>query len=320
MKLKTNLIVVILCLLFGCATISSDWKETEELGTIEAYQVFIREHPKTPEVLKAKEKVEHLVWINTRKENTESTYRQYIKIYPKGRYVEKTMTQLDNISWDHAVRENSIDSYIKFVNDHSASKYTPEAKAKLDNLYWKIATDEKSIQSFRSYLKANKNGVISGVNKDVAMQQLNDLLRSAIVSDDEMKIIITKLKKLVAPFSLLDIYNQSTSNPFSGSATVMTSDSKIQTNSNPLMSTTIFVSVGESVEVVHSLGKTRHIMLLGFDDESNSKVVAKLTNPLSYTDKNGKSVGFFEQIEFYSRDKTIQSRYLRINNRWYKIN
>ena len=54
LAVKFMLTILILIALFGCATTKRDWQEANRLGTIEAYEKFLQNHPDAGEANNAR--------------------------------------------------------------------------------------------------------------------------------------------------------------------------------------------------------------------------------------------------------------------------
>lgn len=85
---------------------------------------------------------------------------------------------------------------------------------------------------------------------------------------------------------------------------------------NPLITTLIETVRGNRVEVSHVSGKVTFVDLYdGFKkNASKPRLVVKFIGPGKNNDQNI----CFEEIVLYTPDETVKSKYLKINDKWYK--
>lgn len=318
-SIKVATLSIGILILQACSSVSSDWKTAQTLNTQHSYKDFIREHPKSPQASKAYLAIDNIIWDSISKINTEEKYKWFIKEYPKSSHLMDARKNLEGIVWNNAQKNNSVKDYGKFIKDYGMSQYIPETKNKLDKLHWKVAKDKNSISSYFSYIKALKKGTIEGNFHDAANQKLNAILGESQSSKKDMKEIIKEVEILLTPYSLQDVYKKGT-HRMTRSAFESSSEFEVQTNSDPVKTTSLLISAGENVQVAHSLGKKGYSFLMGFPKGIKYWMVANLIGPRNFTDENGKTIGFFEEIFIYTPDGTIKNRYINFKDSWYTLN
>ena len=128
MKKQLFLIIVIIGLM-SCG--NSSWEQTQETGTIEAYQTFIEENPEHENIAIAKRLLDSLVivkdnddWKFALKANTIKSVQEYIENYPAGINIEtakkehkklREMFSSDSL-WQITIKEDTYVAYQKYVN------------------------------------------------------------------------------------------------------------------------------------------------------------------------------------------------------------
>ena len=62
--MKKHILLVFICLIFlACASMIDNWKKTEQLNTIDAYNSFLEKYPESRYSIDAKNKIENRAWL-----------------------------------------------------------------------------------------------------------------------------------------------------------------------------------------------------------------------------------------------------------------
>src|SRR3954452_22623225 len=73
-------------------SVKSDWRDATNANTIDAYNLFVKQHPKAKEVVLAGERIKELKWRDTEKADAVEAYQTFAAEYPTDHNVQ-TATQ-----------------------------------------------------------------------------------------------------------------------------------------------------------------------------------------------------------------------------------
>lgn len=276
-------------------------------------------------------------WKATEKYNTIQSYQEFITKHPQSKQAADAKKKIDKLTWQDTEKENSEAAYKRYLKEFPQGLHIATAQEKLEVIAWNKAQELDSVKGYRGFIKnlANSQHIAD------AERRLKELLEDSLVSDKEMHIVIGKINVLIAPFTIMDLYEEYTKPPSlkDSNALMKTSSSsnyakgeastlvifndtrisvkaKLKPNSNPLTSTVVTVMSGSFVSVNHVLGKIRLSELSDGLKESNKKMVVWLENP----SPNKNQDLSFEEVSIYTSDETLKGGYQKIGDSWYKIN
>ena len=176
--------------LVGCATTRSEWKEAQDLHTIESYGEFLTKHPESEFSNDAKASIEELYWQKAGNTNTVESYSKYIDTYPDSSYVNKAEAGIEKLYWQEAKDANTIEAYRDFLERNPQNPWfyrdakiamlelDREARATtamLDSA-WSIALKQNTIEGYQVF-KAKYPGsdYISDANKRIQELKWNSV-------------------------------------------------------------------------------------------------------------------------------------------------
>jgi len=109
---------IIYLLITSCSDKEEKFKEAENLNTIEAYQTFIDNYPKTELAQEAEKRIETMIYEKAMKENNKNALLEFIKNYPNSRFTLEANKILETIDYKSAIKENTEKSFIDFVTNY----------------------------------------------------------------------------------------------------------------------------------------------------------------------------------------------------------
>lgn len=148
-----------------------DWLLAKEKNTVEAYQTFLNNYPKSKYENEASTKIAYLtelvIWKNIQDENTTWAYNYYLQNYPEGNYVEDAKVQLDELSSDkyrkndstNAKRKNEINvNTPQYDENETSGEKDEEPVSNKELAAWNRAKKEHTVDAFHAYLNAYPTG------------------------------------------------------------------------------------------------------------------------------------------------------------------
>lgn len=125
------------------------WNETKSNNTIEGYQKFQKQHPKSKHIKEAKTLLaalqtvkEEKSWVNAKDNNTVVIYKSFLETNPYSKFSVACKTKIEALSSqadeeNHWIKTQSRDdllSYLEFLKVNPKSKYKVQAKARIKTL------------------------------------------------------------------------------------------------------------------------------------------------------------------------------------------
>ena len=159
--IKQIIMVFMLIIIVGCATMQSHWKETKSLNTIESYEKFLEEYPEGEFSAKARAKLEELYFKQAEKINTTESYEEFLKKYPEGKFADNFSAKLEELNFKQAEKINTTESYEEFLEKYPEGKFANNVSANLEDLYFKQAEKINTIESYEEFLKKYPEGKLS---------------------------------------------------------------------------------------------------------------------------------------------------------------
>jgi len=162
------------------------WSKTNRKNTIEEYENYVKQFPKSDNVQEAKERLYKLVeaenkayqerlvqeeqeaWEKALRLNSENSYRVYLSSYPNHLHTDEAKERLSKLveaenktyqerlvqeeqgAWEKALRLNSENSYRVYLSSYPNHLHTDEAKEKRE---WKSVEKKDDILSYKKFIK-----------------------------------------------------------------------------------------------------------------------------------------------------------------------
>ena len=154
--LKWIIVLSLVFVLVGCATVRKDWEYAQTVNTVQSYQDFIRKHPQSEFSREAYNRIEKLDWQRTQATNTIDSYSRYLSHYQDGKFSSLAKERIDELEWKRAESEATVQAYLKFINDHPKSKFVSQAKLDIEKQEakeWEKVNKNPSIEGYTDFLK-----------------------------------------------------------------------------------------------------------------------------------------------------------------------
>jgi hypothetical protein len=132
-------------LVFGCASVQSQWKTAAATNTFDSYQSFARKHATSPYADSARLAIERLEFEGVDKQHTVAAYQSFIKGNPKSSLVAKAEDRIDELAFQAAVASNTVAGYMDFMAKHPASPRIAAARQNVDKLKADLVAKEPAV-------------------------------------------------------------------------------------------------------------------------------------------------------------------------------
>jgi len=178
----------------GCATTKGDWKKAQSLNTVEAYQEFLRKHPKSEFTNEAKRNIMKLHWQRAKQTDSVKAYQEFLQKYPESEFSSIAKDRIEELEWQAALKVNTIEAYQEFLEKHSQSKHVLEAKERIEELIWTQAEKSNKLEAYGDYLLRYPNGKFA----NLAREKIEAFLerRYKELSKGDFVISVDSLRKL----------------------------------------------------------------------------------------------------------------------------
>jgi hypothetical protein len=146
--------------LLGCATTIKDWHNTKSIGTIEAYEQFLRAHPNSDQAKIARSQLTKLrptvAWSQAESENTIAGYTEFLDKYPQSEQANQAKEKLKLFQaeqdWERMKSAGTIEAYNDFIKKHPTSKYVPMAQQKIADQHWEKTYPSKTSAAYSEFI------------------------------------------------------------------------------------------------------------------------------------------------------------------------
>ncbi len=143
------LVLGVLLFLTGCA--SQAYQRAKEADTLEAYQDFLREHPKDEMAEPAEARIEELEFAQAQKLHTVLAYKRFLEAYPEATQARAARSLLEGLRFNAAKEAGTVTAWRQFLADHPDGAQLEEARRLMAEAEQKdLATtqDPKKLSSF----------------------------------------------------------------------------------------------------------------------------------------------------------------------------
>ncbi len=93
---KVLLVIFIVILVTGCATMQSRWESTKHADNIQAYEKFLNQYPESKFNEEAKSKIENLRFEEMKKKDQIAYYEKFMEDFPKSKNSQYAKSGLEN--------------------------------------------------------------------------------------------------------------------------------------------------------------------------------------------------------------------------------
>jgi outer membrane protein assembly factor BamD (BamD/ComL family) len=147
---------------FGCATVSGLWSEAQKVGTMEAYEAFLKQYPKSEYASQARNRLNELYetreWQRAKQEDTIAAYENFLARYAGGAYGGAANIRLETLRYDNAKAKDDLDLYADFLRRYPNSAFKNLVLWREEVLLFKRAQSINTIAAYEDFLKRFPNG------------------------------------------------------------------------------------------------------------------------------------------------------------------
>ena len=177
---KLILISVMLVFSITCFSQKGKWKKAQKINTIESYQEFLINYPKTEYSEDAMSKLVELEFTKAKMINTINGYKYFLEKYGENKYKKQATIKLIEREFKNAVQQNTIIAYENFLQNYPQSTFSNYIYEKMEPLLWKEAEKTNTIESYNSFLSKFPNSQHKNfISWRTALLKLNPLINYA---------------------------------------------------------------------------------------------------------------------------------------------
>lgn len=167
------------------------FQEARSIDSIEAYEQFIANKPKSPFVQNANDRLNHLheeqMWSHTKTSSRVIDFEAYLKKYPQGSHISEATTSIEKLvlekDWRAAETIGTERSYSGFIDKHPLSAEAQSAKSRIEELKmdkaWTEAKASNTVNEYEvfeeMYPNSKHHGQIVKTIQEMNAALLNDL-------------------------------------------------------------------------------------------------------------------------------------------------
>jgi len=165
------LLISLSVILLSCGA-GKQYQITSNLGTIQAYENFLKEYPKSsyaqPAAIRLKALYENRDWNIVKRSNSSFSYKKHLDSYPNGKnvseakslYAKAVKDEKHLEDWNKAKSLNTIRAYEQYLSQNPSSKYSDSARSGITEIItsdWNKAKSKNSIDAYNSFIVTYPN-------------------------------------------------------------------------------------------------------------------------------------------------------------------
>lgn len=133
------------------------FEKTEKSGSIEEYELFIKNYPNAIQVDQARSWLnEHLI-NDILKSNDIEKLREFIQSTNNDTYRKQALEQLDKLTFKQVLQENTVEAYDRYIKEFPDGEYVVMAKNKRESAQYDKYVNEGTISDMIFFLRNNSN-------------------------------------------------------------------------------------------------------------------------------------------------------------------
>lgn len=185
-KIFFHVLLVLTLFIYGCNTESSDWEETQQTDTYEAYRAYIDEYPGGEHVEEARTRAEQLYWQSISDDTTASTFQNYLNSFPNGQFQTEAEEKLSQLAKKNLASEGRVTGSGVIIRSNPTTASTSVGVVAREGTIIQILdfynTDDSMEAILSSDLSILKNGQRINLSSGKAIRILSDQIDSVQVS------------------------------------------------------------------------------------------------------------------------------------------
>jgi hypothetical protein len=143
----------LLVVLSSCNAQERDLKRAREENTMEAYQLFISEHPSSEHIAGIRKSICRLEYdVATRKGSAEG-YQSFMQKCPDQESVANASKRIEEIQFQEVTRVNTVEAYERFVHEHPESPLCASARDGIEKIQYQAAMSANTLESLVGFLR-----------------------------------------------------------------------------------------------------------------------------------------------------------------------
>ncbi len=159
------LAVLVLIVVYGCATTGNRWQEVNRLGTIEAYEAFLKQYPNSEYSSQARSKLAALYeekdWNRVKQQNTIAAYESFLARYPKGVFAKAANSNLETLYYDNAKAKDDLNIYADFLRRYPNSVYKNGVLSRVEAILFQRAKSINTLAAYEDFLRRFPNSAFT---------------------------------------------------------------------------------------------------------------------------------------------------------------
>jgi len=145
---KTNQIILgigILFISFSCNNMNSDWEKAKSTNSVEGFQEFLKNYPKSDFANSAQNYIDSLEWINIKIGGSIEDYQTFQSEHLDSKIIENVNVAIDSLQWISILKSDSVEMYESYVSEYPAGKHISAANVYLQQ---NLSSEYREILSY----------------------------------------------------------------------------------------------------------------------------------------------------------------------------
>lgn len=182
-----RILLLILLLVLGFISYSQNgkWKKAQKVNTIESYQQFRKDYPRSEYSDEAQLKLIELELRKAKTENTIEGYKYFLEEYDDNIYRKDAENALIDLEFKNVNKQNTINAYENFLQKYPGAKFRIQVTKIIDSLSYAEARAVNTWGKYEEYI--NKFGKDALYFK-AAGDNAEDLLYKEIISQPNISL------------------------------------------------------------------------------------------------------------------------------------
>lgn len=153
-KLNNWVLMVLLVLLtFGCATMQNRWKDAQLANSISAYEAFLSRYSKGEFADEARARLEALYLQKAKDTNTVEAYKGFLERYPHGKPADEARKLMDPLLFEDAQSMNTSTAYENYINTFPNGKYVEKAEEMIVNALYIETIETGTVRGYEDFIQ-----------------------------------------------------------------------------------------------------------------------------------------------------------------------
>jgi hypothetical protein len=131
------------------------FEEAKKLDSVEAYEEFIKKHPRSGFVTPAKDRIRELQFDEVKRINSANVYLDYIRRNPNSIYLEEAKGQAEILIFQDAARSYQAEKYQGYLDIYPQGRFHQAAQKALEFISVETLKQRGSIPDMETFLHAN---------------------------------------------------------------------------------------------------------------------------------------------------------------------